>query len=229
MKTTKFKIIAYWFALLLILLAFSCGTKTKQKTELETEKKGREEFRQFDSVQKTEEFLYSKTEEQQRELELQFRQENNTEEEEKTVTEVVEIDAVDTIYFPISDGRYVKASNGRITHTKTTTTGKKKSNETKDENLKISEKNQKKIDSLNNEIISRQAGIQAAKEYIETKRIDTKKTEVKGWKPGFWFWLKFGTISLLLLLLLLVYFFRKWIGRLYPPLQFFKFFRPETT
>jgi hypothetical protein len=228
MKTTKFKIIAYWFVLLLILLAFSCGTKTKNKTELETEKKGREEFQAFDSVKKMEEFLLAKFEENKKNSELKVTETDNSEELETTVTEVLTIESKDSFYY-ISDDRKLELKSGLITATKTTKTAKKDTKKEKELLFEQAEKNQQKIDSANNVINTQNIGIKAGKEYIEKERSKGKIVEDKGWKPSFWFWVKFGTISLLLLLLLLVYFFRKWIGRLYPPLQFFKFFRPETT
>jgi len=228
MKTTKFKIIAYWFALLLILLAFSCGTKTKQKTELETEKKGREEFQAYDSVKKMEEFLLAKFQENQKNSELKVTETDNSEELETTVTEVLTIESKDSFYY-ITDGRKLELKSGLITATKTTKKAKKDTKKEKELLFEQAEKNQQKIDSANNVINTQNIGIKAGKEYIEKERSKGKIVEDKGWKPGFWFWVKFGTISLLLLLLSLIYFFRKWIGRLYPPLQFFKFFRPETT
>ena len=229
MKTNlKNNAFAFWFSMLLILLAISCGTKTKQKTELETEKKGREEFQAFDSVKKMEEFLLAKFEENKKNSELQVTETDNSEELETTVTEVLTIESKDSFYY-ISDGRKLELKSGLITATKTTKTAKKDTKKEKELLYEQAEKNQQKIDSANNVINTQNIGIKAGKEYLENEKSKSKVVVEKGWKPGFWFWVKFGSISFLLLLLLLIYFFRKWIGRLYPPLQFFKFFRPETT
>lgn len=189
-------------------LVFGCGTKTKTKTQSESEVKAKETAKVEDSTVHAETFIASKLEEKQKELENDFRKENNSEDLEVTVTEVVEIESKEPIYMELNDGRFLNINNGRITKTKTTTTGKRKKNEIINFNEKIAEKSQSKIDSSNQIIIAKKAGIESAKEYLETQKSNNKEKVQEGWQPGFWFW--FWIVLLVILIILFIYFYRKY-------------------
>jgi len=189
-------------------LLFGCGTKTKSTKENETKETAIEQYKAIDSTNKAETFLSSTQEQKQKELEKEFKEINNSDELETTVTETIEIDAVDTIYFKLPNGKYLKASNGKVVHTKTTTTGRKKNNQFIKQNEKIAERTQSKIDSSNQIIISKRAGIESAKEYIKSQKQTETEKEKTGWQPGFWFW--FWMVLLVILIILFIYFYRKY-------------------
>jgi hypothetical protein len=200
-------------------LIFGCGTRTKTKTETQTEISVKETAKAEDSTFQSETFIASKFEERQKELEREFREINNSENLETTITEVVEIESKEPIFMELENGRFLNINNGRITKTKTTTTGKKKTNQTIKSNEIIAERTQSKIDSSNQIIIATKAGIETAKEYLETQKTDTKEKVTEGWQPGFWFWF---WIFLILLILIAIWIFRKWIGIQFPFLKFIK-------
>ena len=201
---------------------FGCGTKTKSSKENQTKETAMEQFKAIDSTNKAETFLSSTQEQKQKELEKEFKQINSSDETETTITETVEIDAVDTIYFRFPNGTYLKASNGKVVHSKTTTTGRKKNNQFKKQNEKIAERSQSKIDSSNQIIISKRAGIESAKEYLKSQKQTETEKEKTGWQPGFWFWFWIG---LILLLIIAFFIFRKWLATQFPFLSKFKLFK----
>jgi hypothetical protein len=208
MKNKKIILVVMISLLAVHFLIYGCGTRTKTKTETQTEISAKETAKAQDSTFQSETFIESTFEQKQRELQKEFKESNNSEDIETTTTEVVEIESKEPIYMELENGRFLNINNGKITKTKTTTTGKRKTNQTISANERIAEKSQSKIDSSNQIIIAKKAGIETAKEYIYTQKTDTKEKVSKGWQLGFWGW--FWIVALLLTVGVLVYSYYKY-------------------
>ena len=185
-----------------------CGTRTKTKTESSKETEVKTEAKEKDSLVKLDQFIATKVEETTKDI-AAYKKENATENElETTVTETLEVESKEPVYMELSNGKFLNVNNGRITKTKTTTTSKKNNQKITDSNIKIAEKTQLKIDSINTSMMIKTAMKEAVTEVISNQKNSNVDVEQKGWQPGFWFW--FWIIFILLLIITFAYLYKKY-------------------
>jgi hypothetical protein len=200
--------------MLLILLAFSCNSKKVKSVE--TKEQLTETVKTTDSIKKMEEFLLKRTDEltEDKKFEYYFNEESVAFQEQ--LDEEIEIHGEIISYTKDA----VTVTNGKIIKNKKVNT----TNDKKQKELDLKEEKRlqtkAKIDSINNVLFQQQSQIEAAKEYLATQK-EKEKVVKKSIFSSFWFWV----FSFLLLLIVLIIIFRKWIGRMFPFLQFLKFFR----
>jgi Flp pilus assembly protein TadB len=211
-----------WFTLLLaLLMAVSCASKTKTKTQHSKEEKLKKEARISDSIARSKSIISTNSEKFSGDL----KEMNRTDSEE--LTEVVEVEETientgqNDYVVTTPDGNIITiAPNGRISKTKKTTTSHKKTNEILEKNNEISQRSQEQINEVNSETQFKAAVNNSVQEIVTKDK--TKDKFVKTTGLGFWFWF---WIILLLVLALALYIYRKWLGIQFPFLKLFKFFR----
>lgn len=214
----KSKAWLYFFTMLLILLAFSCGTKTKNKVKESTEVKAEqtaeieEKTKIFDSI-KT-----ALLEEAKREF-SEIAKENSTEEAtKKTIIESKETVFDDYRSVP-NTGLSIQDRTGRIIETRTIIQEKFKLEKQKEFEIKKVEQERKTKDCL--AVIK----INETKLSLLQKKLDAridkleKEKVQEGFTLGFWGWF---WIILILLIIIAIWIFRKWIGINFPFLRFLK-------
>jgi hypothetical protein len=218
-KTTTMK---KTILILSIFLLFSCGTKTKTKTESSRETELKQTAKAIDSAQKIDLLISKKVEERLTEIREQTKVTEKTDAEDKTVTTTTEIQVDKPATITLSDGRVLNIDTGRITETKTTTNTKKATENIRNRNIEISEKAEKQIDETNMQIDTKKIVKEILTE-INTQEVDKASENIqKGWKPGFWFWF---WIVLIILLIIAFFVFRKWLAIQFPFLRVFKIFK----
>lgn len=179
---------AYILAFLLILLAFSCGTKTKtfseseSKDQLTQEQKIAEENRKKDSVRVLlEEALWKKFAEQNSEK-------TNTEATKTTTTEVTEVIKSPTADFKPVPGTdlFLNYDNGKVLERKTKTIIEERFNQEqlKLQQIELEQKEQRKKDSIVAiEVYKNILTEQLLQFEAKQKQIASSK-EKKGWEPS---------------------------------------------
>jgi Flp pilus assembly protein TadB len=216
------KALLYWFTFLaILLLAFSCGSKTKTKTQHSKEEKLKTEARISDSIARSKTIISTNSEKFSGDL----KEMNRTDSEE--LTEVVEVEETientgqNDYVVTTPDGNIITiAPNGRISKTKKTTTSHKKTNEILEKNNEISQRSQEQINQVNSDTQFKAAVNNSVQEIVTKDKVKDKDVKTTGLGFWGWFW-----IILIFIIVIALWLFRKYLGVQFPFLQIFKFFR----
>lgn len=206
---------------LLLLVSFSCGTKTKTITENEIEVKAKEIAKEEDELKKIDSIVVSKIEEAKKEF-SQIAKENSLEEGTKrTIIETREtvFDDMKLRPFAGESEKMTDDRTGRIYETRTIIDERFKLEKQKELEIKKIEQERITKDSIAREEIYFKKIKEALNESMQRQKNDSKEVVQKGFQLGFWFWFWF---ILILLIIILIWIGRKWIGIQFPFLRFIK-------
>ena len=201
--------------LILVLLLFSCGTKTKNKQSLEFIEKINSEVVEADSINQLEKIISERVEERL----IQYRQENRNDLSDKVkiteTTETLDYSGGEPLIIESPQGIVRISGNGRITrHTKTAYQELERRSIEK-MNVELASKLQHVLDSINEKSITRQVVRQTAKEIVTKKKEENKevKTQINFWV---YFWI--------IIIIIIVYFGYRMYMKYGSPLGWIKLF-----
>ena len=213
----KTKALLYFFAMLLILLAFSCRTKTQNIQETENKEKYLTEAQYKDSIAALE-----KRKEEAYMLRLREIEERNKKESEST-TKTNEVDLTiehkgGKTVVETPSGNFVVTGDGAVINTSSRSKVMTKK-EIEEYNKKLSELTEVKIENenLKSELRVQEGQIVELQEKLETE----KKSRTKTSSCNYWLFI-WTIVGLLLIIAFLL--FRKWLAIQFPFLSRFKIF-----
>lgn len=214
----KSKAMVYFFTMLLILLAFSCRTKTQNSHETENKEKYLTEAQFKDSIAKLEKRKEEAYLARLKEIEERNKKESESTSKSNEVDMVIEHKGGKTVVETPS-GNFVVSGDGATVNTssRSKTMSKK---EIEEYNRKISEITEIKLENenLKSELRVQQNEIVELEQKLETEKKNSVKTDSCNYVIFFWI---IGALLLVIAFLI----FRKWLAIQFPFLSKFRLFK----
>lgn len=214
----KSKALVYFFTMLLILLAFSCRTKTQNSHETENKEKYLSEAQFKDSIAKLEKRKEEAYLARLKEIEERNKKESESTSKSNEVDMVIEHKGGKTVVETPS-GNFVVTGDGAVVNTSSRNKSMSKK-QIEEYNRKISEITEIKLENenLKSELRVQEGQIVELEEKLEAEK--KSNTKIDSCNYSIFFWIIGGLLLIILFLL-----FRKWLAIQFPFLSKFKFFK----